>query len=787
MLSFLPSLPARNRLQLLNLLVLFIMSIFQVYAQQEKPVSAGADRINACFSASKTELAEGLCLFYNHSFSYYRSYGAVDQSAKGVYRISNDTIYLHSSRPRSFAIRCTVNPAVAKGKIKLVFKNPGRNASYISWRTGGSDYQYAEDAAKAGNNYVAVVEKPIDGLVQLQHTLYDFMPQDYTLEPGKNEYSIGLSDSLGIVAFDDKPLVWDGNDLRSPDETDRQTFRLSAATPSFVEVDWNTSESRPTEAVFNEWSLQQQERFRRNAQLKEEREAASALQALEWMQQHISTRWEDALSRAAADSTGIILLLGDDSVVVDQSIPGDAADTASPAPILKKSMVADYYAAFLPEYGRGKLPVFYKSATGPYAVKKRFAIDVLPAVVVLGSNGSLLFKNEGMYTGAAELRDIYFEAQQATEKKALAAFITSFISPQNDSAALVRMIDYSLTATPAVNEAFEAAGISTRSLVDSLVLRWLQPAAYSKAAYDYVSTRYFKEEWYKYFVFTDSTNPATPSLHYLVNNFASRQQEQSSLPQPAADSLATKIYINLTGLLNIETYKAADDPARYSVLLAMGKKLINGNKRYSDFFSSIFYLSHRLRAVKKKQSPALVYQQELEDFLSTYAGERYTVVSSIDSAAKALYAEMRRDNNTSLLDAYMGNSTGEDKFVQAFRSANGHIITLLVIARLIQYPDTCVNAAGIQKAAAMPLLEAAGAMNALGSDYSLQRNYAYALYTAGNAKRAIPLLQEVLSNMTQSRNKYIVTPAMTQLVKDNIARMKAGKPICFNINTMSDY
>lgn len=773
-------LPKQKLPLLLPLLFISSVAACQPLERQENP-----DRVNACFTASHAEVGENLCLFYNHLFTYSLVYGAVDQYAKGSYRCSNDTVYLNSRAAPSFIITAGNNSAVPNGKVKLLFKNPGNNAGYITWATGDAAYNYADKLKKTGSNYSIVITRTAS--VALQHTLYEKTPADYLLDKNKNEFSIAISDSLGMLAFNDEPFVWQGNQLRSAGEEKSRSFtRLPAAPLSYEEMHWDNHEPKPGKEAFESWSRQQEELFSRRAAAAANLEAAKEQSLKNEMLGHFKNDWKTAVEKAKQDTAAIILLLGVDSIGASaDSLQGQLYNKE------KKPAAQDFYNSFTQnnyEEHPLKTPVFYRPANGDTAIQQKLKITLLPAVAIITPQEKPLFKMEGTLPEASRLKDYYQDLMKARENEATDSVIAAYNSAVKDSAYLVRMIGF-LENTPSGSLAVYAdAGISIKNIVDRLVETQTHPGIYNQPFYDFAAGRYFPERWMsEYFNTEKNTRPLSPTLLYLVKHFSRRQQDSPVESRSSNDSLLMKTYLNLSSAISIAFYSAANNLPLYQQLLSLNKQLINGNKPYADFFTGILYLEKAQGLMKFGAPVPAGYENDLKDFLVKFAGGADVSTDAVDTEAKKMFSSILADSNQAFLDTYFMNNAGEAAYTRTYRTVIGHVLTLQAIVTMTKGGDSLLSAAVLQKPSVMKQLAMAAALSALPNHYQLKRNYAYALYETGDAAKAVALLQEVIKMMEDKGNSYLAGAERITEAKQAVQKMKTGKKVNFRILDMISY
>ena len=653
------------------LLLFFFISADAISQQQENEKNTG--RVNACFTASRTETGENLCLFYNHLFTYYLTYGAVDQYAKGSYHCSNDTIYLNSKAAPAFIITAGKNESIPNGKIKLLFRNPGNNAGYITWAAGDVADNYVDKLKKNGSNYSVTITRAAS--IALQHTLYEKTPVDYALDKNKNEFSIAISDSLGMLAFDNEPFVWDGSALRSADPGKKKVFALAAAAPlSYDEMHWDANEPKPGKEAFEAWSRLQDDLFRKRAAAVLALEAAKEQAQKKEMLLHFESDWQAAVQKARQDTAAIVLLLGVDSIKSStDTVTGQLYTTEN------KKTALDYYNSFTQynyEENTFKTPVFYQPAKTDSILQKKLKISLLPAVAIITPEGSTLFKMEGALPEAEKLKDYYQALMMARENEKADSVIAAFSTVAKDSAYLVKMIRFIENTKATALPVYSDAGISIRQLLDTLVEKHAHPGIYNRRFYDFVSEKYFPEHWMNNYFSSENHQPTSPALLYLVQHFSSRQKDILPDNRSSNDSLLMKTYLNLSSAISIAFYGAENNQSLYIQLLALNRQLINGNKPYADFFSNIFYLEKAQGLSKFGAAMTAGYENDLQDFLVKYAGGSNVTAAAVDAEAKKMFKSILQDSNQVFLDTYFLNNANEAAYTRTYRTVIGHIITL---------------------------------------------------------------------------------------------------------------
>ncbi len=764
---------------LFTLLPAFVISAAAIGQQQQN--ENHTDRINACFSASRTETAENLCFFYNHLFTYYFTYGAVDQYAKGIYRCSNDTVYLNSKAAPSFIIIAGKNDAIPNGKIKLLFKNPGNNAGYIAWAAGAAAGNFVDKLKKNSSNYSIIIDRP--GSVALQHTLYEKTPVEYALDKNKNEFSIALSDSLGMLAFDNEPFVWDGNKLRSADPEKNQVFTMADAAPlSYDEMHWDANEPKPGREVFEAWSSQQDYLFRKREEAALALEAAKEQQLKNEMLLHFETDWTAAVQKARQDTVAIVLLVGVDSIEKN-------VDSSQLPSTQNRKTALDYYNTFSNySYNENprKTPVFYQPSRADSAIRKKLRINLSPAVAIITPDGNALFKMEGALPEASRLKDYYQELMKAREKDRADSVINAFNNVVKDSSSLVKMISFLENTGASTLQVYAAAGISIKKLLDTLIEKHADTNIYNQGFYDFVAGKYFPERWMNDYYSTENVHPLSPTLLYLVEHFSRRQTDVPTVNRSKNDSLM-KTYLNLSSAISIAFYGAENNIALYTQLLALNKQLINGNKPYADFFSSIFYLEKAQGLLKFGTAMPGGYDTDLQIFLKKYAGDTIVTIAGVDAEAKKMFTRILADSNQVFLDTYFLNNSNEAAYTRTYRTVIGHVITLQAVSRMAKSGDSLLSRGVLQKPGIMKQLALAADLSALPNHYQLKRNFAYALYETGDGPKAVALLQDVIKMMEDKSNSYLAGTERITQAKESLQKMKTGKKINYRILDMISY
>ena len=753
-------------------LLLLLLPVLFISATAAGQQHENENRINACFSAHRTEIAENLCFFYNHLFRYTISYGAVDQYAVGYYRYSNDTVYLNSKAARAFTITAGNADAIPRGKIKLVFKHPGNNAGYIAWTAGDGVSQYADALKKSGNDYAVIIERPAGGSIELQHTMYEKIPAGYAIDKSKNQFSIAISDSLGALAFNNEAFVWEGNNLRSADPEKTAPFILSANAPlQYSSIPWNANETKPSQEIFEAWSRQQENLFQKRAAAALAAEAAKAQALKQEMLQHFAADWSTALQKARQDSSAIVLLMQVDN------------------PDTTKNIAQEYYNSFTNysyEDNSIKTPVFLLPVKTD-TVQQLLRIELLPALAVIASDGNMLFKMEGTLPEAGKLRDYYSQLLKSRDKAAADSAIARFTAAPKDSAYLVKMIGVLESTKAASLPLYAEAGINVRNLLDTLVEKHVSRNGYQQPFYDFAARKYFPERWMSDYYSTENPHPLSPTLVYLVQHFGSRQKDLPQASRRSTDSLVMKIYLDLSAAISIAFYSAEKDTALYTRLLALNRQLISGYKPYMDFFSSIVYLEKAQGLSKFGMPPTAAYENDLAAFLTRYAGGSDVTADAADAEARKMYQRIQEDSNQVFLDTYFMNNATEAGYTRTYRTVIGHIISLQAVVTMTRNGDSILSRAVLQKPGVMKQLALAAELSTLPNHYPLKRNYAYALYEMGDTAKAIALLQEAIKIMENPDNSYLTGTDRIKQAKEMLQKMKTGKKLHAGIATLVTY
>ena len=748
-----------------------VLSLFVSTCFSQSPATLSR-RINACFSASKHEVAENLCLYYNNRFDWASSYGAVDRFARGTYTISNDTVYLDSHRLPSFTIRAILVKTIPPGKIQLVFKSAGRHASYINAEIGNTSLSGVDRLKKSGQDFVTTIPAPPAKSIRIQHTLFDEQAADYPLPANGNQYTITVSDSIGETAFEHFALEWQGIDLKPVGENTSTVFRFTASYPSYDDVPW-TAESKPSREVFDQWSKVQQNAFKGIMDKMEAAEKLAAATAALMKKKFVVYSWEAARSAAANDQSGIIVLLGADSVEANTEGSGDSV--AVPR---KESLADRYFQYFADDM---KLPAFLQLNTKEAGMQYR--VSILPAQLILDPQGRLLYKNEGSVMEAAALHSVWGQIKTQEETRRTDSLLQQFSKAGADSAVLLQQIETLANAGPSLKKALEEAGINSRSLVDTAVQRYFSRQAFTVNNYDFVSAAYFPEDSWRYYSGVNKQSVSTPAVLYLVDHFAERQKAIAGNSQLVNDSLVSRAYFGLLGLLGYARF-GSNEPDTAVVYL---KKMVTGIARYMDFFTSISCIQGEMELAAYKSLPLSKRKELISGFMREYFGNPLPPKVSVDTASAAIYKSMRAANNQVMIRNYLGADSTEKRFVQIGNSVAGYLLTMQAKLLLDASPEASITLSMLQQSGALPLLETAASYSAVAESYLLRRNYAYALYLSGKAQPAIALLQQVIADMKQPANKYLATEERIKLTDENLRAMKEGRTISWTVAGLADY
>jgi len=749
-----------------------VLSLFVSTCFSQSP-AALSRRINACFSASKHEVAENLCLYYNNRFDWASSYGAVDRFARGTYTISNDTVYLDSHRPPSFTIRSALVKTIPPGKIQLVFKSAGRHASYINAAIGNTSLSGVDRLKKSGQDFVTMIPAPTERNIHLGHSLFDEQGADYPLPANGNQYTITVSDSIGQTAFEHLPLVWGGVDLKPATETSSGTFRFTAQYPSYDEIPWKGTE-QPSKEAFDKWAGAQKAAFDELAQKQAEAMHAAALAAAEKMKHYFAENWNAAFAIARENGSGIIVLLGEDSVLSNDAVKEDTTVTVN-----RKELLAEVYYRFFA--ADDKLPAFLKLPSKEAG--KQYKVSVLPAQLMLDPQGRLLYKNEGSVMEAAALHSVWEQIKTQEEERRTDSLIRQFSRAGSDSAGLLQQIETITLAGPSLKKALEEAGVNSRSLVDNVVQRYYSRQAFTVNNYDFVSAAYFPEDSWRYYSGVNKQSVSTPAVRYLVDHFGERQKAMAGNSKIMNDSLLARAYFGLISLLGYARVGSNDPDTAVAYL----KKMVTGVARDMDFFTSISCIQGELELAGYKALPLAKRKELIPGFMREYFGDPLPPKVSVDAASAAIYKSMRAANNQVMIRNYLGADSTEKRFVQIGNSVAGYFLTIQAKLLLDASPDASISLSMLQQSGALPLLETAGSYNAVAESYLLRRNYAYALYLSGKIQPAIALLQQVITDMKQPANKYLATGERIKLANENLRAMKEGRTIGWTVAALTDY
>jgi hypothetical protein len=757
----------RHQTQALSVVLLFFVA--NGFSQTPPALS---QRINACFTASKHELAENLCLFYNNRFSWASSYGAVDRYASGTYTISNDTIYLDSHRPPPFIIRGASIKTIPAGKIQLVFKRAGRHASYINAEIGTTSLTGVDRLKKSGEDFVTTIPAPAQRSIRLEHTLFDEQGADYPLPASGNQYTITVSDSIGQTAFEHLALEWRGLDLKPAGENTSTVFRFTASYPSYDDVPW-TAESKPSREVFDQWSKVQQNAFKGIMDKMEAAEKLAAATAVLMKKKFVVYNWEAARSAAANDQSGIIVLLGADSVEANTEGSGDSV--AVPR---KESLADRYFRYFADDM---KLPAFLQLNTKD--AESTFKVSVLPAQIILDPNGRPLYKNEGSVMEAETLHSVWQRIESQEEARRIDSLVQQSTQIGADSARLFHQIETMNGWDASSRKALEDAGIDKRSLVDTAVQRYVSRQAFNANNYDFVSAAYFPEDSWRYYAGNNQQSVATPAVRYLVDHFGDRQKASAVTNKMINDSLINRAYF---GLLSLLGYARLGGNAPDTAVLDL-KKMVTGITHYMDFFTTISAIQGEIELAAYKSLPLAKRKELIPGFLRDFFGDALPAKATVDAASAAIYKSMRAANNQLMIRNYLGADSTERRFLQIGNSVAGYFLTMQAKILLDASPDANIRLNMLQQSGAFSLLETAAGYNAVVESYLLRRNYAYALYLSGKNQTAVTLMQQVIADMKQPANKYLATEERLKLANENLRAMKEGRAITWTVAGLTDY
>lgn len=761
----------RNTPYALSAFLLLVVSTS--FSQTPAALSA---RINACFNASKHEVAENLCLYYNNRFQWASSYGAVDRFASGTYTISNDTVYLDSHRPPPFTIRAALVKTIPAGKIQLVFKNAGQHASYINAEAGSTSIEGVDRLKKSGPDFLTLIPMPAGSSIRLVHTLFDEQGADYPLPANANQYTILISDSIGQTAFDHLPLVWDGTNLKSAAESSATTFRFTAQYPSYEEIPWTGTE-KPSRDAFDQWAGAQKAAFGALEQKHAEELRIEALAATKKMKRCLVSNWNDAYAIAKENRAGVIVLMGEDSIPVSNDASNDTTSTPN-----RKELLAEVYYRFFAN--DNKLPAFYQLRSKD--AEQHFRVSILPAQLILDPQGRLLYKNEGSLMDAAALHSVW-EQIRDEEARINDSIVQHFKDGATDSAGLFRQIETIAGAESSLKKALEDAGVNSRSLINEVVLRYYVKQPFNAENYDNVSAAYFPGDSWRNLSASNTMPLATPAIRYLVNHFAERQRAHNGATKEVNDSLISRAYFGLLSTMSYVRYNQGSMGTEPDSAVVYLKKMITGAERYTDFFTSISCLQSEIERNADMSLPLEKRRAVIPDFLSRYFGDSLPSKASVDSAAAAIYKNMRAADNKVMIHTYLASDSTEKAFVQIGNSVAGFFLTMQARLLLDAAPDANITLKMLQQSGALFLLEKAASYNPVAASYLMRRNYAYTLYLSGRSQPAIALLQQVITEMKLPSNKYLATEERLKLTNENLRAMKGGRPISWTVAGLTDY
>lgn len=171
------------------------------------PVSAQKAQISKeCFSASRHEVAENLCLYSNHRFEYASSYGAVDLYGKGSWKKNGEQLILQAdSSGAPYEVVASNDPGIKKDYVQLVFKFNGRAAAYIkldALANLGKDAKEIGQLKKINNQFVWLLHKDsLNPVISLTNSLMEGAPFFYLLPPNKNHLVFSPGTKPDLLGF----------------------------------------------------------------------------------------------------------------------------------------------------------------------------------------------------------------------------------------------------------------------------------------------------------------------------------------------------------------------------------------------------------------------------------------------------------------------------------------------------------------------------------------------------------------------------------------------------------
>lgn len=147
----------------------------------------------------KTEMVSGFNFSADGKFEFFFTYGAVDRSAAGTFKVEGDTLKLKSNKEPGKDFSITSQLKQGKG-YTLSFNHPNKyltaNILCLFIKDG------KEQTATTGNDGKVHIDLPDCDTIYVQHLLYpDILTLIKDKENSNNNFTLSLNPSLEQVSF----------------------------------------------------------------------------------------------------------------------------------------------------------------------------------------------------------------------------------------------------------------------------------------------------------------------------------------------------------------------------------------------------------------------------------------------------------------------------------------------------------------------------------------------------------------------------------------------------------
>lgn len=190
-------------------ILIFLITTMSINTEAQSAVTVAGEY----YLRGVMETASGFKLNEDGTFDFFFSYGALDRSGSGNWKVKDSTVILTSPKPTTQSFALVTNKAISSDlvTIKVIEENPFFKSNvYVLAKGGGKQLEGQTDK----NGVVTFPKQALDTIV----LLFEFTPEKAAVfafnNKNENYFEFRFEPTVMEVFFEDLTLTIDGTGLK---------------------------------------------------------------------------------------------------------------------------------------------------------------------------------------------------------------------------------------------------------------------------------------------------------------------------------------------------------------------------------------------------------------------------------------------------------------------------------------------------------------------------------------------------------------------------------------------